>query len=241
MFPKSTFLSSYFVCFGFFWSALLILFFACTIKLFAWSPFASFSLVLFWFYVLFFFVVVANYTNYAGQNWLPFERCWLLFDENSIMKGVSDHLWCFIKLELTHQLVSGACVCSRGCFHQYCRHWAHFNGAILSFESRTDDTAMFPERCLCVCVSGCEKRIECESCCFGARSNSVWCDFPVAEGVAPGAPSKVYASETDRTYIVLSWTPPEYHDKAPMWYYIEKVGTPQCLKLSSSISLYSYL
>ncbi|KAK2853012.1 hypothetical protein Q7C36_008213 [Tachysurus vachellii] len=43
-----------------------------------------------------------------------------------------------------------------------------------------------------------------------------------AEGVAPGAPSKVYASETDRTYIVLSWTPPEYHDKAPMWYYIEK-------------------
>ncbi|XP_017549578.1 myomesin-2 [Pygocentrus nattereri] len=43
-----------------------------------------------------------------------------------------------------------------------------------------------------------------------------------AEGNAPGAPSNVYASETDRTYVVLSWSPPVYHGKAPMWYYIEK-------------------
>ncbi|XP_026795200.3 myomesin-2 [Pangasianodon hypophthalmus] len=43
-----------------------------------------------------------------------------------------------------------------------------------------------------------------------------------AEGTAPGAPSNVYASETDRTYVVLSWTPPVYHNRAPMWYYIEK-------------------
>uniref|UniRef100_A0AAR2LUB5 Myomesin 2a n=1 Tax=Pygocentrus nattereri TaxID=42514 RepID=A0AAR2LUB5_PYGNA len=41
-------------------------------------------------------------------------------------------------------------------------------------------------------------------------------------GNAPGAPSNVYASETDRTYVVLSWSPPVYHGKAPMWYYIEK-------------------
>lgn len=52
----------------------------------------------------------------------------------------------------------------------------------------------------------------------------------VAEGTAPGAPSNVYASETDRTYVVLSWTPPVYNGRAPMWYYIEKVGTPQCRK-----------
>uniref|UniRef100_A0A3B3UX90 Myomesin 2a n=1 Tax=Poecilia latipinna TaxID=48699 RepID=A0A3B3UX90_9TELE len=39
----------------------------------------------------------------------------------------------------------------------------------------------------------------------------------------PGAPSGVYASETDRTYVVLSWKAPEYFGKAPMWYYIEKV------------------
>uniref|UniRef100_A0A9J8A891 Myomesin 2 n=1 Tax=Cyprinus carpio carpio TaxID=630221 RepID=A0A9J8A891_CYPCA len=43
------------------------------------------------------------------------------------------------------------------------------------------------------------------------------------EGKAPGPPSKVCASETDRTYVVLSWVPPVYHSKAPMWYYIEKV------------------
>uniref|UniRef100_A0A8C2DDN2 Myomesin 2 n=1 Tax=Cyprinus carpio TaxID=7962 RepID=A0A8C2DDN2_CYPCA len=45
---------------------------------------------------------------------------------------------------------------------------------------------------------------------------------PIA-GKAPGPPSKVCASETDRTYVVLSWVPPVYHSKAPMWYYIEKV------------------
>ncbi|MCI4376782.1 hypothetical protein PGIGA_G00192200 [Pangasianodon gigas] len=43
-----------------------------------------------------------------------------------------------------------------------------------------------------------------------------------AEGTAPGAPSNIYASETDRTYVVLSWSPPVYHNRAPMWYYIEK-------------------
>lgn len=31
------------------------------------------------------------------------------------------------------------------------------------------------------------------------------------------------ASETDRTYVVLSWKAPAYSSKAPMWYYIEKV------------------
>uniref|UniRef100_A0A672TF01 Myomesin-2-like n=1 Tax=Sinocyclocheilus grahami TaxID=75366 RepID=A0A672TF01_SINGR len=45
----------------------------------------------------------------------------------------------------------------------------------------------------------------------------------LAEGKAPGPPSKVCASETDRTYVVLSWVPPVYHSKAPMWYCIEKV------------------
>ncbi|KAM9860475.1 M-protein, striated muscle [Aulostomus maculatus] len=43
-----------------------------------------------------------------------------------------------------------------------------------------------------------------------------------AEGKPPGAPSGVYASETDRTYVVLSWKAPAYFGKAPMWYYIEK-------------------
>uniref|UniRef100_A0A3B5LWU1 Myomesin 2a n=1 Tax=Xiphophorus couchianus TaxID=32473 RepID=A0A3B5LWU1_9TELE len=43
------------------------------------------------------------------------------------------------------------------------------------------------------------------------------------EGQPPGAPSGVYVSETDRTYVVLSWKAPTYFGKAPMWYYIEKV------------------
>uniref|UniRef100_A0A668ALF8 Myomesin 2 n=1 Tax=Myripristis murdjan TaxID=586833 RepID=A0A668ALF8_9TELE len=38
----------------------------------------------------------------------------------------------------------------------------------------------------------------------------------------PGAPSGMYASETDRTYVVLSWKAPAYSSRAPMWYYIEK-------------------
>ncbi|XP_044057528.1 myomesin-2 isoform X1 [Siniperca chuatsi] len=43
-----------------------------------------------------------------------------------------------------------------------------------------------------------------------------------AEGKPPGAPSGIYASEIDRTYVVLSWKAPAYSSKAPMWYYIEK-------------------
>uniref|UniRef100_A0A668AQ48 Myomesin 2 n=1 Tax=Myripristis murdjan TaxID=586833 RepID=A0A668AQ48_9TELE len=43
-----------------------------------------------------------------------------------------------------------------------------------------------------------------------------------AEGKPPGAPSGMYASETDRTYVVLSWKAPAYSSRAPMWYYIEK-------------------
>lgn len=44
-----------------------------------------------------------------------------------------------------------------------------------------------------------------------------------AEGKPPGPPTGIYASETDRTYVVLSWKAPAYSKKAPMWYYIEKV------------------
>lgn len=43
-----------------------------------------------------------------------------------------------------------------------------------------------------------------------------------AEGKPPGAASGIHASETDRTYVVLSWKAPSYSSKAPMWYYIEK-------------------
>ncbi|XP_074522002.1 myomesin-2 isoform X1 [Halichoeres trimaculatus] len=46
-----------------------------------------------------------------------------------------------------------------------------------------------------------------------------------AEGKPPGSPSGVSASETDRTYVVLSWKAPAYSSKAPMWYYIEKSMT----------------
>uniref|UniRef100_A0AAX7VG39 Myomesin 2a n=1 Tax=Astatotilapia calliptera TaxID=8154 RepID=A0AAX7VG39_ASTCA len=42
------------------------------------------------------------------------------------------------------------------------------------------------------------------------------------EGKPPGVPSGINASETDRTYVVLSWKAPAYTSSAPMWYYIEK-------------------
>ncbi|XP_058242664.1 myomesin-2 [Hemibagrus wyckioides] len=62
-----------------------------------------------------------------------------------------------------------------------------------------------------------------------------------AEGVAPGAPSNVYASETDRTYVVLSWSPPEYRDRAPMWYYIEKtlVGSNSWQRVNTQVPVRS--
>ncbi|XP_035012135.2 M-protein, striated muscle isoform X2 [Hippoglossus stenolepis] len=43
-----------------------------------------------------------------------------------------------------------------------------------------------------------------------------------ADGKPPSAPSGIYASETDRTYVVLSWKAPKYSSKAPMWYFMEK-------------------
>ncbi|KAM9477063.1 myomesin-2 isoform 1-T2 [Clarias gariepinus] len=62
-----------------------------------------------------------------------------------------------------------------------------------------------------------------------------------AEGTAPGAPSNVYASETDRTYVVLSWTPPVYNDRAPMWYYIEKtqVGSNSWQRVNTQVPVRS--
>ncbi|KAL7890383.1 hypothetical protein AOLI_G00026410 [Acnodon oligacanthus] len=62
-----------------------------------------------------------------------------------------------------------------------------------------------------------------------------------AEGNAPGAPSNVYASETDRTYVVLSWSPPVYHGKAPMWYYIEKslVGSGSWQRVNTQVPVRS--
>uniref|UniRef100_A0A3B4VF65 Myomesin 2 n=1 Tax=Seriola dumerili TaxID=41447 RepID=A0A3B4VF65_SERDU len=49
-----------------------------------------------------------------------------------------------------------------------------------------------------------------------------WIRIEKSEGKPPGVPSRIHASETDRTYVVLSWKAPAYSSKAPMWYYIEK-------------------
>uniref|UniRef100_A0A672NQT7 Myomesin-2-like n=1 Tax=Sinocyclocheilus grahami TaxID=75366 RepID=A0A672NQT7_SINGR len=61
------------------------------------------------------------------------------------------------------------------------------------------------------------------------------------DGKAPGPPSKVCASETDRTYVVLSWVPPVYHSKAPMWYYIEKlqVGAGSWQRVNTKVPIRS--
>lgn len=65
--------------------------------------------------------------------------------------------------------------------------------------------------------------------------------FCVAEGKPPAAPTGIHASETDRTYVVLSWKAPAYSSKAPIWYYIEKVLSPMlpcilhCILLGSRL------
>uniref|UniRef100_A0A8C2Q625 Myomesin 2a n=1 Tax=Cyprinus carpio TaxID=7962 RepID=A0A8C2Q625_CYPCA len=38
----------------------------------------------------------------------------------------------------------------------------------------------------------------------------------------PGPPTNVHATEINKTYIVLSWTPPSPRGRAPVWYLIEK-------------------
>lgn len=39
----------------------------------------------------------------------------------------------------------------------------------------------------------------------------------------PGPPTNVHATEINKTYIVLSWTPPSPRGRVPVWYLIEKV------------------
>lgn len=58
----------------------------------------------------------------------------------------------------------------------------------------------------------------------------------VDEGKPPAAPTAIYASETDRTYVVLSWKAPAYFSRAPMWYYIEKV-MPNTLGMHKTVSV----
>ncbi|KAF4089979.1 hypothetical protein AMELA_G00044650 [Ameiurus melas] len=77
---------------------------------------------------------------------------------------------------------------------------------------------------------------------FGGKLDIVtYHDDLEAEGTAPGAPSNVYASETDRTYVVLSWTPPVYNGRAPMWYYIEKtlVGSNSWQRVNTQVPVRS--
>uniref|UniRef100_A0A8C5FEX9 Myomesin 2 n=1 Tax=Gadus morhua TaxID=8049 RepID=A0A8C5FEX9_GADMO len=61
------------------------------------------------------------------------------------------------------------------------------------------------------------------------------------EGKPPGVSSGIYASETDRTYVVLSWKAPAYSSKAPMWYYIEKcqVGTAAWQRVNTQVPIRS--
>jgi len=73
---------------------------------------------------------------------------------------------------------------------------------------------------VCVCVHAC---VHTCLCAWSWRFSISGCLAFAAEGTPPGSPSGIYASETDRTYVVLSWKASAYSSKAPMWYYIEKV------------------
>lgn len=51
------------------------------------------------------------------------------------------------------------------------------------------------------------------------------CKFITSPGdiQIPGPPTNVHASETSKTYVVLSWDPPVPRGKEPLMYFIEKV------------------
>ncbi|KAJ8013716.1 hypothetical protein DPEC_G00032670 [Dallia pectoralis] len=61
------------------------------------------------------------------------------------------------------------------------------------------------------------------------------------EKEVPGTPSKLHASETDRTYVVLSWNPAPYHGRATVWYYIEKrlAGTAAWQRVNTQVPVRS--
>lgn len=46
---------------------------------------------------------------------------------------------------------------------------------------------------------------------------------PLGDVKIPGPPTNVHASETSKTYVVLSWDPPVPRGKEPLSYFIEKV------------------
>ena len=58
---------------------------------------------------------------------------------------------------------------------------------------------------------------------------------PPGEVQIPGPPTNVHASETSRTYVVLSWDPPEPQGKEPLMYFIEKVHTGRVSRSSESV------
>lgn len=58
---------------------------------------------------------------------------------------------------------------------------------------------------------------------------------PPGEVQIPGPPTNVHASETSRTYVVLSWDPPEPRGKEPLMYFIEKVCTGRASRSSEAV------
>ena len=59
---------------------------------------------------------------------------------------------------------------------------------------------------------------------------------PPGEVQIPGPPTNVHASETSRTYVVLSWDPPEPRGKEPLMYFIEKVHAGRVSRSSESVA-----
>ncbi|OWK00224.1 MYOM2 [Cervus elaphus hippelaphus] len=65
--------------------------------------------------------------------------------------------------------------------------------------------------------------------------------FVRGEVQIPGPPTNVHASETSRTYVVLSWDPPEPRGKEPLMYFIEKsmVGSGSWQRVNAQMAVRS--
>ncbi|XP_061478883.1 myomesin-2 [Rhineura floridana] len=75
----------------------------------------------------------------------------------------------------------------------------------------------------------------------GGKEIVIYQDHLEGDVKIPGPPTNVHASETSKTYVVLSWDPPVPHGKEPLSYFIEKsvVGSGTWQRVNAQVAVRS--